>query len=167
MFFFGEKVNPIYFGKPTTISVTVANNDNIPMQHDFRAVYASIMKYWFCSDSVEMKSVLFQNFDTIPLVSGSVCGYVTATEPTQTGTRLKAFPNPFQETLNLNFVAKGGQSSIQILNMNGQEVAPEISEEFEAGNHQISLTLSHLQSGIYLARYRNEEYQEVVRIMKK
>jgi uncharacterized protein (DUF1501 family) len=167
MFFFGEKVNPIYFGKPTTISATVANNDNIPMQHDFRAVYASIMKYWFCSDSVEMKSVLFQNFDTIPLVSGSVCGYVTATEPTQTGTRLKAFPNPFQETLNLNFVAKGGQSSIQILNMNGQEVAPEISEEFEAGNHQISLTLSHLQSGIYLARYRNEEYQEVVRIMKK
>ena len=64
-------------------------------------------------------------------------------------------------------MAKGGQSSIQILNMNGQEVAPEISEEFKAGNHQISLNLSHLQSGIYLARYRNEEYQEVVRIMKK
>jgi uncharacterized protein (DUF1501 family) len=167
MFFFGEKVNPTYFGKPTTISASVANNDNIPMQHDFRSIYASIMKYWFCSDSVEMKSVLFQNFDTIPLVLGSVCGYVTATEPELTGTRLKAFPNPFQETINLNFVAKGGQSSIQILNMNGQEVAPEITEEFEAGNHQISLNLSHLQSGIYLARYRNEEYQEVVRIMKK
>lgn len=167
MFFFGEKVNPSYFGKPTTISAAVANNDNIPMQHDFRSIYASIMKYWFCSDSVEMKSVLFQNFDTIPLVLGSVCGYVTATEPELTVTRLKAFPNPFQETLNLNFVAKGGQSSIQILNMNGQEVAPEISDEFEAGSHQISLNLSHLQSGIYLARYRNEEYQEVVRIMKK
>ena len=167
MFFFGEKVNPNYFGKPTTISASVANNDNIPMQHDFRSIYASIMKYWFCSDSVEMKSVLFQNFDTIPLVLGSVCGYVTATEPALTGTRLKAFPNPFQETINLNFVAKRGPSSIQILNMNGQEVAREISEEFEAGNHQISLNLSHLQSGIYLARYRNEEYQEVVRIMKK
>lgn len=167
MFFFGEKVNSTYFGKPTNISASVANNDNIPMQHDFRSIYASIMKYWFCSDSLEMKSVLFQNFDTIPIVSGSVCGYVTATEPVLTGTRLKAFPNPFQETLNLNFVANGGQSSIQILNMNGQEVAPEISEEFEVGSHQISLNLSHLQTGIYLARYRNEDYQEVVRIMKK
>ncbi|MCP9753859.1 DUF1501 domain-containing protein [Lacihabitans sp. CCS-44] len=167
MFFFGEKVNPTYFGKPTTISATVANNDNIPMQHDFRAVYASIMKYWFCSDSVEMKSVLFQDFNTIPIASASICGYVTANEPALSNTRIKAFPNPFQETLNLNFVSQGGQSSIQILNMNGQEVAPEINEEFEAGNHQISLNLSHLQSGIYLARYRNEEYQEVVRVMKK
>jgi hypothetical protein len=51
--------------------------------------------------------------------------------------------------------------------MNGQEVAPEINEEFEAGSHQISLNLSHLQTGIYLAKYRNKDYQEVVRIMKK
>lgn len=167
MFFFGEKVNPTYFGKPTNISSAVGNNDNIPMQHDFRSVYASVMKYWFCSDSIELKSVLSQDFATIPLVNGSVCGYITATEPVLTGTRLKAFPNPFQETLNLNFASQGRQSSIQILNMNGQEVAPEISEEFEAGNHQISLNLSHLQSGIYLTRYRNEEYQEVVRVMKK
>ncbi len=167
MFFFGEKVNPSYFGKPTTISATVGNNDNIPMQHDFRAVYASIMKYWFCSDSVEMKSVLFQDFATLPLVNGSVCGYVTSTEPELSDARLKVYPNPVQETLNLRFLAKGGQSSIQILNMNGQEVAPEISEEFEAGTHQISLNLGHLQSGIYLARFRNDDYQEVVRVLKK
>ncbi|HLO45863.1 MAG TPA: DUF1501 domain-containing protein [Leadbetterella sp.] len=167
MFFFGEKVNPTYFGKPTTISANVGNNDNIPMQHDFRAVYASIMKYWFCSDSVEMKSVLFQNFDTIPLVSGSICGYVTATEPELSNARLKVYPNPVQDVLNLRFISDGGQNSIQLLDMRGTEVMPEINEEMQAGSQEIMLNVSHLNSGIYLARFRNNDFQEVVRVLKK
>jgi uncharacterized protein (DUF1501 family) len=167
MFFFGEKVNPTYFGKPTTISASVGNNDNIPMQHDFRSVYASIMKYWFCSDSVEMKSVLFQDFATIPIVTGSVCGYVTSTEPELANSRLKAFPNPVQETLNLNFISEGGESSIQLLDMRGIAVIPEITEDLEAGKQSMSLNVSHLNTGIYLARYRNNDYQEVIRIFKR
>ncbi|MCP9763315.1 DUF1501 domain-containing protein [Lacihabitans soyangensis] len=167
MFFFGEKVNPTYFGKPTTISANVGNNDNIPMQHDFRSVYASIMKYWFCSDSVEMKSVLFRDFATIPLVNGSVCGYVTSTEPELTNARLKAYPNPVQDILNLRFISDGGQNSFQLLDMRGIEVIPEIDEEREAGSQEITLNISHLNSGIYLARFRNNDYQEVVRVLKK
>lgn len=167
MFFFGEKVNPSYFGKPTTIAASVGNNENIPMQHDFRAVYASIMKYWFCSNSVEMKSVLFQDFDTIPLVTGSVCGYVTSIEPVLTNARLKVYPNPVQYILNLRFISEGGQNSIQLLDMKGTEVIPEIDEEMEAGSQEITLNVSHLNSGIYLARFRNNDYQEVVRVLKK
>ena len=167
MFFFGEKVNPTYFGKPTTIATTIGNNDNIPMQHDFRAVYASIMQYWFCSNSVELKSVLFQEFNTIQIVSGTVCGYITSTPNEPVSTILKAYPNPFQDTLTLDFKSMGGQSSIQIFDMRGTAVIPEINEEFEAGRHQISLSLSHLNSGIYLARYKNGESQETLRALKK
>lgn len=167
MFFFGEKVNPSYFGKPTTISSNVANNENIPMQYDFRAVYASIMKYWFCSNSLEMQSVLFQDFEPLPIVTGSVCGFVTSIEPKQENTRLKVYPNPVQDILNLRLISNGGLNSIQLLDMRGKEVIPEIEEEMPAGSHEITLNVSHLSSGIYLARYRNNDYQEVVRILKK
>lgn len=167
MFFFGEKVNPTYFGKPTTISANVGNNDNIPMQHDFRAVYASVMKYWFCSNSVELKSVLFQDFATIPLVNGSVCGYVTITEPEVVNSRFTVFPNPVQDILNLRLISQGGQNSIELLDMRGMEVIPEINDEMQAGNQEITLNVSHLNSGIYLARFRNNDYQEVARILKK
>jgi hypothetical protein len=125
------------------------------------------MKYWFCSNSVEMKSVLFQDFDTIPLVTGSVCGYVTSIEPVVTNARLKVYPNPVQYILNLRFISEGGQNSIQLLDMKGTEVIPEIDEEMEAGSQEITLNVSHLNSGIYLARFRNNDYQEVVRVLKK
>lgn len=166
MFFFGEKVNPSYFGKPTTISSNVANNENIPMQYDFRAVYSSIMKYWFCSNSLEMQSVLFQDFEPLPIVTGSVCGFVTSIEPKHENTRLKVYPNPVQDILNLRLISNGGLNSIQLLDMRGKEVIPEIEEEMPAGSQEITLNLSHLSSGIYLARYRNNDYQEVVRILK-
>jgi hypothetical protein len=51
--------------------------------------------------------------------------------------------------------------------MKGTEVIPEIDEEMEAGSQEITLNVSHLNSGVYLARFRNNDYQEVVRVLKK
>jgi uncharacterized protein (DUF1501 family) len=167
MFFFGEKINPAYFGKPTPISANVGNNDNIPMQYDFRTVYASIMKYWFCSNATDLKSVLFQDFETIPLAVGSVCGYVTSTDTELTQSRLKVFPNPFDQILKIGFLSKAGENHFQVFDMKGLEVIPEIMEERTSGDHLIEINLSHLQSGIYFVKFRNDGYQEVKRIMKK
>jgi uncharacterized protein (DUF1501 family) len=165
LFFFGEKVNANYFGKPTVIGGNVGNNDNVPFQYDFRAVYASIMKLWFCSDAAEMKNVLFKDYNTIPIVTGSVCGYITGKEPLA-DSRLKVYPNPVHENLNINFTSDGGQTSFQIIDMRGYEVIPEITSQYTEGKNQISLTVNHLKTGVYFVRMVNEDYSEVVRIMK-
>jgi uncharacterized protein (DUF1501 family) len=166
MFFFGEKVNSNYFGKPTFIKSSVGNNENAPFQHDFRAVYSSIMKFWFCNDSPEIKGVLFQEFDTIDIVSASVCGFVTGKEPVLNSTKTKAYPNPIISQINIDFDSTGGYFKFQLFDMRGMEVIPEIHDYFEQGNQTIKLDLGHLHSGIYLLKISRNENQEVIRIMK-
>src|SRR5437868_2115566 len=46
MFLFGKNVLPGIMGSNPTIPTTVSVNDNIPMQYDFRSVYATILENW-------------------------------------------------------------------------------------------------------------------------
>lgn len=165
MFFFGEKVNPAYFGKPMSISATVSNNDNIPMQFDFRAVYASMLKYWFCSENTELKNVLFKDFETLAIVSPSVCGYLTATEP-NFGVKVKVFPNPFVDRITVSFSSLSSEVSYQLFDLKGREVIQETHVGITPGAAEVQLSVGQLRNEIYFLRLKTSEFQEVVRIIK-
>ncbi|MBK6979601.1 MAG: DUF1501 domain-containing protein [Cytophagaceae bacterium] len=163
LFYFGAKVNSRYFGKPTTISATVGNNDNIPMQYDFRAVYASIFKYWFCVDSSEIKNILFDEFEALPITLGGNCGNLLANEPENAKDFLKAYPNPFSEEIFFKINEENPQGNLQIYDLKGFVVIPEI----EVIQKDFSLNLSHLPTGIYFAKYQNVVSQKTVRLIKR
>lgn len=77
MFVFGKKVNTTVLGITPAIPTTATVNDNIPMQHDFRSVYASLLQQWLCVRPTDMDEVLLQNFAMLPIIESASCNTVT------------------------------------------------------------------------------------------
>lgn len=67
VFFFGASVNPAIIGTNPTIPDMVTSSDQVPMQHDFRAVYYSVMKDWFLLTDNQLLNVLPDPYITLPI----------------------------------------------------------------------------------------------------
>jgi uncharacterized protein (DUF1501 family) len=69
VFVFGESVQPGIIGTNPILPATATVNDNIAMQYDFRAIYASLLESWFGTDPAAMDAVLLKGYSSLPLVS--------------------------------------------------------------------------------------------------
>ena len=47
VYFFGKQVRGGIVGNNPSIPSAITVNDNVPMQYDFRSVYASLLQDWF------------------------------------------------------------------------------------------------------------------------
>lgn len=68
LFVFGQPVRGGIIGSNPLLPVQATGNDNIAMQHDFRAVYASLLKDWLGMKTSDMPGILQKDFDTLPLI---------------------------------------------------------------------------------------------------
>jgi uncharacterized protein (DUF1501 family) len=68
---FGSGVNPGMFGTSPNIPVTPTVNDQIPMQHDFRRIYADVLKNWFCLSQMNTDAVLGATFAPVGVFRSS------------------------------------------------------------------------------------------------
>ena len=72
---FGNNLQPGIIGNNPSLPANATVNDNIPMQYDFRALYASLLEKWFYADPAITGSVLLKNYSTLPLIGTSgACG---------------------------------------------------------------------------------------------
>jgi hypothetical protein len=74
--FFGAALQGGVIGTSPNIPLTATVSDQVPMQHDFRQLYATVMQDWLCLSSTESQTVLgsaftklsvFQNNNPLPL----------------------------------------------------------------------------------------------------
>ncbi|WP_428654866.1 DUF1501 domain-containing protein [Runella sp.] len=68
LFYFGAKVKAGIIGTNPQLPTAVNVNDNIPMQHDFRSVYATLLQQWLNLPSDEIQKVLMGQFPVLPMV---------------------------------------------------------------------------------------------------
>ena len=68
LFYFGNKVKGGVIGTNPIIPTNVTVNDNVPMQNDFRSVYASILQNWFALQPNDVQNVLQKDFAMLPIV---------------------------------------------------------------------------------------------------
>jgi uncharacterized protein (DUF1501 family) len=66
---FGKKVKGGQVGHSPIIPDNVTVNDNVAMQHDFRSLYASILKDWLGVDQNALSAILLHDFNTLPLIA--------------------------------------------------------------------------------------------------
>jgi uncharacterized protein (DUF1501 family) len=64
---FGSKLKGGLIGTNPTIPEKVKVDDNLPMQHDFRSVYASILKGWFHLSDTDLQAVMLDKYPTLDL----------------------------------------------------------------------------------------------------
>jgi len=69
LFYFGHNIKGGIIGTNPIIPASVTVNDNVPMQNDFRSVYATILQNWFSLQSNDVSQVLMGQYPLMPLVA--------------------------------------------------------------------------------------------------
>lgn len=166
------------FGKPAINGVTGSNpaipanasvNDNIPFQYDFRSVYASILEKWFCVPQATLQTILFQNFQSLNIVSDAACKGTAVNDPNQqAGTELITnYPNPFTELTTISYTTRGGHTLIQVIDMLGRVIRTLVDADLRTpGTFTTSFDSRGLPPGVYYARLQNGPVQQVRSMLK-
>jgi uncharacterized protein (DUF1501 family) len=167
MFVFGSSLYGGILGKNPTISSTVDVNANLPMQYDFRSIYASILSDWFCVNSLDLEKVMLRNFTKYPIVNSPSC--ITDTNEIAKAEAMKLisnYPNPFDFATTIEFETKGGHTMIQIFDVEGQVIAVPVEGDYAAGKYKTYFNGGYLPAGVYYARLQNGAIQQVRTMLK-
>jgi uncharacterized protein (DUF1501 family) len=165
MILFGKNVTNAVWGNSPALPANATVNDNIPMQYDFRSVYASLLENWLCVNNSDLQTIMLKNFQNLPLVDSLSCKNVV---PNSSGTNLITnYPNPFTSSTTITFKTEGGHTLIQIMNTLGQVLSTPVDREYsQPGTYSISFNSGSLQAGVYYARLQNGVVQQVRTMMK-
>ena len=168
MIIFGDYVLQGVLGASPTIPDATSVNDNMPMQYDFRSVYASLLEQWFCVDNATLQTILLKDYQRLPIVSGIACGTITAIDDVNNGSHnlITNYPNPFVNNTTLKYKSKGGHTMIQIFDTMGRLISVPVNKILAAGEYTISLDTQRFASGTYYARLQNGPYQQVRTMLK-
>jgi uncharacterized protein (DUF1501 family) len=167
MFVFGGKVKSGVLGQNPVIPAGVTVNDNIPMQFDFRSIYASVLQDWFCASSTTLQSVLLKNFQSLPLVQSGACATGIDDLNRAAGeTLILNYPNPFEEITTISFKTNGGHTLVQVIDSLGRVVTNLIDRDYSAGKYTVTFNSRGLPSGIYYMRLQNGPVQQVKSMLK-
>ena len=168
MFVFGSHVTPGITGNNPPLPVNATVNDNIPYQYDFRSVYASILKQWFCVNDPDLQTVMLKNFQEISLCTNSAC---SSNKPADilrgSGNEIIVnHPNPFVQTTSITFRTEGGHTLIQIIDQLGRVIRVLKDADYVAGTYTIPFNGFGLPAGVYYARLQNGSLQQVRAMLK-
>ena len=165
LFVFGKKAKQMVLGNTPDLPANATSNDNIPMQYDFRSVYATMLQDWLCVDGNNLQQIMLQNFQVLPLIEASACNPAI---PNTSGTSLvDNYPNPFTINTTIRFTTTGGHTLIQIMNTLGQVIATLVDKEFAtAGNYTVNWNNTPPAAGIYYVRLQNGPVQQVKAMLK-
>jgi hypothetical protein len=168
MFLFGTKVIPGMLGTNPEIPADTTVQTNLAMQYDFRSVYASILKDWFCLDDADIDNVLLDTYQPLTLVDPSGClGSSVHDLNHRAGNELlRAYPSPFTERTTLDYVCHGGRVLIQVYNEQGQVLVTVVNQPQPAGRYTVDLDLGGHAAGVYYVRLQNGSSQQVRSILK-
>ncbi|MBI1306840.1 MAG: DUF1501 domain-containing protein [Bacteroidetes bacterium] len=169
MFLFGKNAKGGITGSNPTISSSVTVNDNIPMQYDFRSVYSSILKNWFCLETTEVDEVLTSTHQPLDLIQESACG-ISSVERARLRKSGEAwvlnYPNPFSDFTTIRYESDGGHILIQIYNHQAQLIETLVDEVTAPGEHEVVFNASQYAAGTYYYRYQRGMYQQTKPMIK-
>ena len=168
VFVFGKNVRSGITGDNPAIPVTASVNDNVPFQYDFRSIYASILKQWFCVNETDLQTIMLKNFQELQLCINGACK-TTGLEDIIRGSGeelITNYPNPFVDKTTITFRTKGGHTLIQVMDQLGRVVKILTDKEYVQGVFSVTFDSYGMQNGVYYARFQNGAIQQVRAMLK-
>jgi Protein of unknown function (DUF1501) len=112
LFVFGKLVQGGVLCDNPTILKVASVNDNVPMQYDFRSIYATLLEKWFCIPNATVQNLFPQNLNgtlqDLPLVKNGAC--TNAVPNLSSSSLITNYPNPFASKTTIQFTTEGGRS---------------------------------------------------------
>ncbi len=158
LFLFGNNVKGGITGSNPTIPANATVSDNLPMEHDFRTIYSSILEKWFCLDASTTDSVMLQTFDRLDIIEEACSASSIARERNARAgdAYIMNYPNPFTSYTNVQFYSNGGHVIIDVMNLEGKVVKSLVNAVISEGTHTVNFDTFDLASGTYYCRYQND-----------
>ncbi|HEX6431005.1 MAG TPA: DUF1501 domain-containing protein [Niastella sp.] len=168
VFVFGKNVRSGIFGTNPDIPSGAGGNDNVPYQYDFRSIYASILKQWFCVNDTDLQTIMLKNFQNLPLCVNAACGSTGVDDVIRgDGDQLVInYPNPFVENTSITFNTKGGHTLVQVMDTMGRVIKTLTDKEYTSGTYTVTFQGYGLPLGVYYARFQNGTTQQVRPMLK-
>ena len=158
VFLFGSQVKAGLLGTNPVIPANATVNDNIAMQQDFRSIYSTVLKDWFCvSDDALSASMLGGSFPLLDLVNSSCSTTTGVNKLTNSDDVLRNYPNPTNSTTVIEFSTTGGSIQMKLYNDVGKEVSILVEGTYAPGTYQIQVDTHSMAKGIYFYTLRQGE----------
>ena len=164
LFLFGKNVIPAVLGNNPAIPANATVNDNIPMQYDFRSVYASLLENWLCVKNADLQQIMLKNFQNLNIVNSASCKIV---DPNVSGkSYLEIWGTPFTQSTKIVYKTDGGHTLLQIFDTMGRLIKTAVDADLAAGSYNYTFNGGTLPAGIYYARLQNGATQQVKAMVK-
>lgn len=145
---FSPHVNPGLIGTNPVLPANANVGDNIPMQNDYRSVYAAVLADWFQLDINDVNNILMDTFPVLPIFRNA--NNIKNTEEQGSIEILEQnYPNPFSNTTSFRFNSDGGEVRIQLFDTTGRLVRTVTNQQYDRGAHEITIERGSLASGQY------------------
>lgn len=123
--------------------------DGVTMQYDFRNVYGSVLQDWFGVEEDRVRSLLFQGYTYMPILTNCSVAVSTANHFLQQSLRI--FPQPARNGLNIAFqVDRFADGQLRILDLYGRTLKVQALQNLAKGETRIRLNVGRLPKGQYL-----------------
>jgi uncharacterized protein (DUF1501 family) len=164
VFLFGKNVVPAVLGTNPVIPANATVNDNIPMQYDFRSVYASLLENWLCVKNADLQQIMLRNFQSLNIVNNAGCKIIN---PSSAGTGyLEIWGTPFTQSTKIVYKTDGGHTLLQIFDTLGRLIKSPVDADLAAGSYNYTFDSGALPAGVYYARLQNGAMQQVKAMVK-
>jgi uncharacterized protein (DUF1501 family) len=149
MIVFGTKVNPTVIGSSPNLPANATASDNVPMQHDFRQVFGTILVDWFGLSLTNAQTILNGNpFTMLPIFKYAVGTNEAPIRSTQLSLE-QNYPNPFRSHTTIRFTTSGGMVQILLYDQVGKMLKVLYENEVPAGTFDVGVERDALPAGIY------------------
>jgi len=154
MMLFGSQINPVVYGENPNIPEEVEKRTNVPMKIDFRSVYASILSHWFKVENSEISSILYNEFEILPILKSNV--QVSDHYYDSSGLKIMpVYPNPVTDNAEIQFATNGGHVTLKLINSAGQTVRILVDTKLPKGSQFTTFSKNGLSRGHYFLVLHN------------
>jgi len=161
---FGSCVNHGIYGDNPEITSDIEPQEGVPMQHDFRSVYASLLIDWLGASESDVRNILFDDFQKIPFIKD--CSEPSATADIRPEIQASVSPNPCTDHCQVRFENTGKHVRVSVLNALGYELEVPVNRKLEAGPHELRISASSMAPGSYFVRIAIDDRVRTVKFIK-
>jgi hypothetical protein len=160
---FGPGVNPGIIGSNPILPASAGTADNVPMQNDFRGIYAAVLADWFELDINDVNDILMNSFPVLPVFKSA--GTSINTQEGGSNEALEQnYPNPFINSTSFRFNSDGGNVRIQIFDTNGRLIRTITDQQYSRGQHEITIDRNGMAAGNYFLTLTNNKTKSTRRM---
>ncbi|MBN8671923.1 MAG: DUF1501 domain-containing protein [Chitinophagales bacterium] len=160
---FGPGVNPGIIGSNPILPASAGTADNVPMQNDFRGIYAAVLADWFELDINDVNDILMNSFPVLPVFKSA--GTSINTQEGGSNEALEQnYPNPFINSTSFRFNSDGGNVRIQIFDANGRLIRTITDQQYSRGQHEITIDRNSMAAGNYFLTLTNNKTKSTRRM---